>query len=451
MNLQQAVAYFKQEKGFHRLLDLFTKKYQSLGRIGGSVRLDSLTRAEREALSSLLRRDFGKQDSVTVTLEDFEQALQKTRFSGVGLKELLEGYFGQDILTREDMETRYQSQKKQFWQELYDQHSHENCRLWLRHIENKGKGTRGIHRVYDRDAMLLKRQLAAVLTALAQLPGDGKEVRYERLPFFASRITGDPHGFDLDTDQGRLLLSGLQFLRWQQNKDYPIQPSLSSEDKTELLGHFGIVRDDLLNFATCTGILGFREHETEPALLWRCAMEEGVVLNAPLREIIKMERFMPGISYYHPDKEEVVFVSENSGVYSQLLDHFTTRETPPILCTHGQIKLATLILLDKLVQNGAMIYYSGDFDPEGLFMAQRLLIRYGSRVKLWHYSLRDYTGAISEVELDDARLKKLQGISNLELAPVKNEMLQQRRAAYQEHLIKGLVADIETYLTSGCL
>lgn len=447
MLLRQAVEYFKQEKGFHRLFNRCIKKYQSLGRIGGSVKLEALTDIEREALSSLLRRDYSKQKSITVALEDIEKALQNTRFGGIGLKKLLDGYKGEDILTRAAMENRYQSQKELYWQTLYDRHSHENCRLWLRHIQEKGHGTRGIHRAYDQNSLLLKSQLDAVLSALAQLPGEGKGIRqYERLPFFAGCITSDPHSFDLDTEQGRLLLSALQFLRWHQDNGYGLNTSLNAEEKTELLGHFGIVRDDLLNFATCSGILGFRENETEPAPFWRSAWEEGAVLNAPLREIFKMERFTPAISYYNGNKEKIVFMLENSGVYSEILDHLKAKESPPIICTHGQIKLANLILLDKLVQNGTTVYYSGDFDPEGLLMAQRLLLRYASSIKLWHYGLDDYRGSLSEVALEDTRINKLQGVLVSELARVRDEMKKYKKAAYQERLVESLVADMETYL-----
>lgn len=447
MLLRLAVEYFKQEKGFHRLLNQCIKKYQSLGRIGGSVMLETLTDVEKDALSSLLRQDYSKQKSATVALVDIEKALQNTRFSDIGLKELLDGYKGEDILTRAAIENRYQSQKELYWQALYDRYSHENCRLWLRHIQKKGHRTRGIHRAYDQNSLLLKSQLEAVLNALAQLPGEGQGIRqYERLPFFAGGITSDPHGFDLDTEQGRLLLSALQFLRRHQDNGYGINTSFNAEEKTELLGHFGIVRDDLLNFATCCGILGFRAGEKEPAPFWRSACEEGAVLNAPLREILKMERFIPAFSFYRGNKEKVVFTLENSGVYSEILDHLKARETPPVICTHGQIKLANLILLDRLVQNDVIVYYSGDFDPEGLLMAQRLLLRYGAKVKLWHYYLEDYMGALSEVGLEDARINKLQGILVPELMRVRDEMRNHKKVAYQEHFFKSLVADIIAYL-----
>ena len=443
MKQQQAINYFRQAKGFQRLLDLMIKKYQSLGRIGGSVKLTSLTDAEREALASLLRRDYSRQKSVTVGLEEFAKALDKTKFSGVELKEILDGFAGEDILTKAALATRYQSQKQLFWQELSARHTHANCQSWLAHIQDKGPGTRGIHRAYDQNASQLKIQLNAVLAALTNLPDSGTRVEhYERLPFFASRLTSNPHGFDLESDQGRLLLSALQFLRWRQNADYVMQSTLNSEEKTELLGHFGLIRDDLLNFVTCVGLLGFRKGQEKPMPLWQAAWDEGIVLNVPLREIIKLERFTPAPAFYHNRTIKAVFVVENSGVYSAILDYFMDREVPPLICTHGQIKLAALILLDKLVQDNTTIYYSGDFDPEGLAMAQRLLLRYGENLKLWRYGLEDYKKALSEVELDEARLNKLQSIKARELASVKEEIAQQRKAAYQEQLIKNLISDI---------
>ena len=54
--LQEAVQYFREQKGFARLALLFVDKYRSLGRCGGTVRLTSLTGSEREFLGHIFRR-----------------------------------------------------------------------------------------------------------------------------------------------------------------------------------------------------------------------------------------------------------------------------------------------------------------------------------------------------------------------------------------------------------
>ena len=98
--LQEAVQYFREQKGFARLARLFVDKYRSLGRCGGTVRLTSLTGSEREFLGHIFRRDYGRQQSAVVSLEKFQQALDKTRFAGVTLEELLEGYTGERLITK---------------------------------------------------------------------------------------------------------------------------------------------------------------------------------------------------------------------------------------------------------------------------------------------------------------------------------------------------------------
>jgi uncharacterized protein (TIGR02679 family) len=119
------------------------------------------------------------------------------------------------------------------------------------------------------------------------------------------------------------------------------------------------------------------------------AYRQQVTLNLPLREVVRIDK-----AYTNG---KVVYVVENSGVYSALLDlcrDFCEEQglkdiipNPPLVCTHGQFKLASLLLLDKLAASGTQIYYSGHFDPEGLSMAERLLLRYPGQAKAWHYTL----------------------------------------------------------------
>lgn len=445
MQVQQAVKYFKGEKGFQRLLTLFVQKYQSLGHIGGSVKLNNLSEAEKEALSMLMRRDYSKQKSVTISLTSFEAALQKTKFADVTLKELLDGFVGQNILSNSEKKYLYQKQKDIFFNTLMQKYPQEKCRQWLMHIKNKGFNTKGVHRAYDLNAGLLRLHLSNVLTALQQLPELEKN-RYERLPFFAGRVTGDPHGFDLNTEQGRLLLNALQFLQKQRDADYPVSTAMTAEEKSELLACFGILRDDLLNFVTCTGILAFRTGCSKPAATWLSAYQESVVVNMPLREIIKMDRFIPAAAFCNARQERQAFIIENSGVYSELLDRFSGRPVPPLICTHGQLKLANLVLLDKLVKSGTTVFYSGDFDPEGLQMAQRVLKRYGKHARAWRYGVNDYLACISQVELPSVRLKKLSSVTAIEFAEVKREILKQKKAGYQEYLIHKLLSDIDSYM-----
>lgn len=446
--LDKAVEFFKNEAGFHRLLNSFIKKYQGLGRIGGSVRLAKLSGNEKEAISRFLRRDLSNNTSITVKMADFELALQNTKFAGIGLKELLDGFAGYKILTRAEMQNRYETRKEQFFRSLMQRYTHPYCRQWLEHIQKKGSGTRGIHQAYDENSELLQKQLKDVLKALTCLPAHDTEktsTRFQRLPVFASEVTGDPHGFDRDTARGRFLVWALQFIRRQQDENYPVSSSPSTEEINELLGHFGIIRDDLLNFVTCAGILAF-DNSGALQKMWERGWRDGLVMNVPLRELVKLDKFVPAVSFANPGKEKVVFVVENSGVFSGIADCFAGNTLPPMVCTHGQAKLAALLLLDRLVANDTTVFYSGDFDPEGLQMAQRMARRYGERLKLWRYHTGDYESSMSKVTISPDRLRKLNGINVPGLEQVKEKIKSTRRAGYQEYLVHKLVEDIKKYI-----
>jgi uncharacterized protein (TIGR02679 family) len=133
-----------------------------------------------------------------------------------------------------------------------------------------------------------------------------------------------------------------------------------------------------------------------------------------------------------------VWVVENSGVCSALLDEVANAS---IACTHGQFKVASWLFFEKLVLSGCMIHYSGDIDPEGLVMAERLKKRYPEQVIIWRMDSASYLTAISEESVAE-RLTQLRNIEAQELQKTAEMVIQHGFAAYQEGLIDLLVADI---------
>lgn len=105
-----------------------------------------------------------------------------------------------------------------------------------------------------------------------------------------------------------------------------------------------------------------------------------------------------------------------------------------------------MLLLDKLAAGGTLIYYSGDFDTEGLSMTERLLLRYPGQAKAWHYSLEDYLLSRSDQVLSPKRLKQLDRVSSPKLAPIKEKLLQTALAGYQEGILGDLWCDVKQYM-----
>ena len=71
----QAAAFFRSQPGFKRLFTLLIQKYQSLGKIGGSVKLERLDDEEVQSLASFLRVNVQQRDVVRISFEQFAAAL----------------------------------------------------------------------------------------------------------------------------------------------------------------------------------------------------------------------------------------------------------------------------------------------------------------------------------------------------------------------------------------
>lgn len=94
---------------------------------------------------------------------------------------------------------------------------------------------------------------------------------------------------------------------------------------------------------------------------------------------------------------------------------------------------------DKNISN---IFYSGDFDPEGLSIAEKVLVRNDGYAKLWHMGREDYELCLSEEEISEERIHKLDKIKLPCLQEVKSLMRETKKAGYQERFIETMLYDI---------
>ncbi|QQK80745.1 DUF2399 domain-containing protein [Salicibibacter cibi] len=148
---------------------------------------------------------------------------------------------------------------------------------------------------------------------------------------------------------------------------------------------------------------------------------------------------MQRITDVYPAIADRVWIVENSGVYSSLLDSVPNA---PLICTHGQFKLAALQLMDMLVDSNVTLVYAGDIDPEGVAMADRLLARYPYGAKLWRMDVSSYHQSLSDNHMEAERLAKLLNVTNEALLPVVREMKEEGKAGYQEGLLSLLAEDL---------
>ncbi|GAA0446856.1 TIGR02679 domain-containing protein [Lentibacillus halophilus] len=416
--LQQAVTFFKREPAYKKLFEQFKKKYESLGRIGGTIPVRLFSEAELEVIGAFFGITGPKLHAKgSISMATFEKQLAGTRFADVGLKPLLDTFFGETIVSNKQHKEEKDAALRRYVVQL--QKAHTGLMFWFDHLLANPADSRWIWTLMDKDPDYFARMTPKLHDAYRHLP----ELP-ERLPMFSQRVTGDPHAFDLHTDLGKLWLHVLAV------GSHQTVPS-STEAINELLQHYHIYRDDLLNYVTCAGLLAETDTGVHP--VWEAAANANTVQIVPIRELIRLTAVYTA---YGSD----VWIVENSGVCATLLDH---KPDAPIVCTNGQFTLAALVLLDKLAESGATMYYAGDLDPEGLGMAQRLVDRYPEgRVMLWHMDTESYIASNPVKKLPDERLDKLARINHPELVDVAAAMRLKGKAGYQEALVDRMVEDM---------
>jgi uncharacterized protein (TIGR02679 family) len=433
----QAAQYFKGQSGYERLFFEFYKKYKSLQRIGGVVTIKNVTPEEIKTFEGFFAKKMRtSSEHINISMSSFEVELQKTTFVGISLLELLEAYYDEIIIGNRDEKEMFEFEKVRFFKEMCEKSEGENSTIILEKIIQKRPGTVQVHALYQKNKPLLSLILPFLFAAVNALPLASPK----RLPLFASQITGNPHFFDMDTEAGKILVSFLQaLLESEKVKEYESVPGV--EELTEILNYYGIWRDDILNFVTCYGVRGYKENG-ELFKVMEGANSERTPCNVLLRDVFRLKKVEVN--------NNCVFVVENSSLYSSIIDFFEKEaEMPSIICTHGQMKLSAIRLLSKISDAGNVIYYSGDYDPEGLIIAQTLIRRIGENVRMWRYDIENYISSYSNVDIKPVSLKKLDGINDSRLKEVAGLMQLKKKAGYQERLLDAYIQDIREVMKPG--
>jgi uncharacterized protein (TIGR02679 family) len=424
--MSDKVQVFREEPGFLKLFTLFKGKYRSLGRIGGTVSIQSFSYNEVESIAGFLGQSVDVLlEKGKVSLPAFEKELSQTGFADYSLIQLLEEVLAESIITKNEESSMEEEKVKQFFQKL--RLNNPDGSWWWDWIESKPPDSRWIWFLFKQDPDDLMDKLATVYKAFEDLPC--KNNKYERLPLFSQRITGNPHFFDNNQLPGRLLSYCMQVDQQRKGLREPGMPK-TTEELNDLLSRYGLMRDDLWSFVSCRGFLA--ESETGIHPVWLAAVDTDTVLNVPIKGLLTIKRIWP-------NQGKKVWIVENSSVCSTIVDEVAKA---PVICTHGQFRAASWIMLDLLVESGCQLYYSGDLDPEGISMAQRLKDRYHKQVTCWRMDVGSYESTISDEDVT-SRLPKIDSVVATELLEVVNALKIRKKAGYQEGLMNELVKDIK--------
>lgn len=428
---KQCAEYFRSRPEYKRCFEALWKKWRSYGRAAGKITLNQASVEERRAIGGIVGKTY-LNDRIQFSFSEFEQGLQKTRYAPVDMKLLLEAYFGRRLLTRQAQEQEVQRSRDRFLQNAYEDFCQKgtdgsNAAIWMQSVlEEKNYGYSVLCREYAKaptQAQVLTRSVGGALERLQLLRQTGEELP---LAVFAAEVSGNPHYFDRGSTAGMLLTAAICRIEQEEMPKNAYQ-------WRELLQKVGIVPDNVSSMLHVYGLRLKTGHGWHPAYDAFCAGKEPYV--------ITMENLQQ-INGAQPVGNRV-YIVENEMVFSYLLHH-VKNPAYTLLCTSGQLRAAAQKLIALLAACGTELCYSGDLDPDGMGIADRLWQKHGEKVHLWHMSWEDYTKSCSGERIGERELAKLDLLQHPQLREAAACVRKEQRAGYQENILDELLKDIET-------
>ena len=417
---KECLEYFNQSPVWKKVLKGFRDKYSSYGRFGGKVVLKNLKFQDIEELEGFFGKSFHGQKSVTVSAEKFRQALEASRYKDITPEYLLENFFGEPLLGKQEQKLLREREKEKTWQKFLKDYKGTE-------IEKAVELLRKI--VKDSDSQELAewdRALRLGAEMYNHLPYRQSDKLY--LAVFAAMLTGNPHAFDNGTAAGNFLYQIIQMdleIREIKIESSEIFPAYKRQ-KSYLTA--GIMLDDISNYAMLYQVEAVKKDGNLHKGMEGFASEQHIV-QVPLAVITEWE------SLYCPQDE--IYIVENPSVFAVLCGKEKAGNVRrAYMCMNGQPRLAGLMVLDLLSESGIRVYYAGDFDPEGILIAQKLSQYYKGEFHYWHMETADYEKCRSEEVISPKRMKILERITDERLKPVVDRIEEYGTAGYQEMLVE---------------
>lgn len=411
--------YFTDAPGWQRQLAQLRKKCLA-GYADGVICLRDASKEECCAAEGLLGRHFVP-PQLRYNMSDFEKALQSSRFSVINMADFWQRLDGIPLRPNQQQKADHLAEVHSFFAAESVLSHGAAANSWLLAMEQERKHGFQLLQPY------IGQEKAAQWLHWVCCTLDRRERHSEpeELALCSYAVSTDPHALDGKNVAGNLLLHALAF--WQRAP----MPTRARQ-RLSLLRRCGLMLDDISDFTVQIGLIlslgNGNEHSAYGQL--RQKGKFSLLTSSQLAELD---------GAVSPTGR--VYLLENQMLFSSLCRK--SHLCHPLICTSGQLKEASWQLLDLLAQTNCQFYYAGDFDPEGLLIADRLWKEYGDRVHFWHMDPQDYHKAISEKQINAERLRQLKQISCPLLQPTAQAILQTKRPGYQEALAEEYLEDLQ--------
>lgn len=377
---------------FKQLLEQLKIKYINYGSCIGTISLVPNNKNEALKLSTLLSKNIKIGTKIKIKINDIQKSLDDSIFEGTKVDELVLLFYP-NIKTKKELtleKNEYIEEKIKKYVEVYKNSNIES-------LFNLKEPLKKIKQLIIKEQKLLDN----IFKSLIQLPIYNEDTKY--LSIFSGVTTGDPHYYDLDTHNSNTLIQFICYL-------FDFKYENSRNIKKEILNNVGILMDEVSNFVITYNLIGnemldsFKNNSTP--------------LTLNLSNIRKMKNIK--------SENNTLLILENPSFLSRVIDQ---KINYSIIITSGNSNLVVYKLLEKT--NYSKIYFNGDFDPEGLLIAQQFKTKY-QNVKFIGYNEEYYNNGISDNVISDSRLKKLDSVIDNDLLEIKELLKVRKLSSYQE-------------------
>ena len=415
--MNEEFCQYLSDNEFSEFMQLWKKQYEKYGTCKGSIDL-VLNDSNRECISGLMGKDYYGVDCVHITFRQLQKAMLNTKYENCDFNEVLKMYFNQRVLTNKYRQEQEQMRVQNIFKQFFKQ---------------EGKSQQWIYNTYtNRDSVYIRivqaskeneqkciNTVCVVMKALNHLPM--WKNKKENISIFASYHTKNPHAFDKNTFAYYLMMHGIVYFL---KVDFP----KTNLEQNEILYRAGLYQDGISNYCSVARLQAFNENN-QPHLGWTGFYDSYEALNVNMDNLLHIH-FITCC--------DRVYIVENPSVFQALLKKIKKEKIEKIglVCTNGQLNYSAYLLLDILVNSNIEIYYSGDMDPEGLLIADKIKQRYPS-IKLWCYDVMQYEISKSKEQATDQRMHMLDALKDETLIRIGKCISENKnRVGYQENMIE---------------
>lgn len=421
---KSAINYYKNSSAYRKMCKDLMMKYKRYGRLTGRISLKDYTGKQKVKIADFVGEsvaDLGSKNDVSVAkiksahldtkYGDYDLAYLASEVTGISLSVDSDGNQPSKEAIKETIRDEIRQLLSAVRSDVLDEIMDKI------YYENKYK------EISLGDIYFLGNAIEKINQRAGQFDGVNFD-NYIYLAVFAAEITANPYEFDEGTVLGDWLFRILALTYG----DKPVGMSYM-EYRDRVFEHYGILLDDIFHFLSVNHMLARSNGEVNS--VWSASCRNQVSWKAPLKHILKMDLI-------YPELGDALILVENASVFYILSAMFNSL---PIVCFHGKLRKSIWTFMDKLSKD-AKVYYAGDFDPEGLKMADDLKQAYGDMIDLSLMRMKYYEGSKPRTKIKPANLDILDKIRDEKLKEVAKAIKDTKLVGHQYNLIEMYVEHI---------